>query len=272
MYLLAKREPPTRLNTNELGVWFLDVGQGDCSLIADHDHAILIDGGEYDNGFLIAEALKKRGITHLDAVINSHPHSDHLGGLPTVLEQIPTDAVYLPDYPASLTPTGYTFERFLDVAEAQNLRISVPNCGDTLTFGGFSLTFFSIDNAAWEDLNDCSLVCRIAHGNNSFLFTGDITENAENVMLAKNLIQPATVLKTAHHGSGNSSSEAFLDAVQPEYAVISVGSFNDYGHPSAHCLERLFARTGDVFRTDVDGTTAFFSDGESLTVETHITF
>ncbi|MCQ2434042.1 MAG: MBL fold metallo-hydrolase [Oscillospiraceae bacterium] len=272
VYLLKNRETPVECTADDLCVYVLDVGQGDCTILYNPDTAILIDGGEAEYGTKVLDALRALKIRRLDAVINSHPHSDHLGGLNTVLENIPTDMVYQPTYPDTLIPTGYNFERFLELVQEQHLQIVNPNCGETAKFGQVEITFFCIDNSLREDLNDCSLVCRITHGDNSFLFTGDISKEAEQDFLAAELIAPSKFLKCAHHGSGNSSSNEFLDAVSPKIAVISVGAFNDYGHPSDACLERLFARTDSVYRTDIDGTILFFSNGKTIQPNTHVTF
>lgn len=255
---------------SELYVYYLDVGQADSALLYANNLAILIDGGEAESGELLVDMLKLLGISKLDAVIASHPHADHIGGLGAVLEAFPAERVYLPDFPASLTPTTFSFQRMLTALEAREESITIPQNGDTLTLGDTTLTFYSAASGDWNDLNPYSLVCDVTHGAHHFLFTGDLTTEAEAVLLEQQWLSPANVLKCAHHGSAGASSEDFLDVVQPDYVVISVGAGNSYGHPAPSCLERLLTHTNMIYRTDLDGTILFCSDGTNLTVQTQL--
>lgn len=266
------KQPLTKCSESELFLYVLDVGQGDAALLYSPDTAVLIDGGEYDNGERILDLLRALGIQRLDAVINSHPHSDHLGGLCTVLNEIPTDVVYLPRYPEELTPTGFLFEQFLETAEEKTLRLTTPVSGQSVSVGSLGLTFYQANLDTYEDLNDCSLVCRITHGDQSFLFTGDISKEAEHALIRDGYSEQANFLKCPHHGSGNSASDEFLDVVSPDFVSISAGTFNDYGHPAQACLKRLLSHTNEIYRTDLDGTILFISDGTSIRPQTHISF
>lgn len=247
----------------------LDVGQGDAFVIRTASYDVLIDGGERDHGDHLVRMLHAIGVQKLDYVINSHPHYDHFGGLITVLEEIPVDLLYLCDYPDALTPTSAHFFDFMDAMEASGATICIPQCGETLALNDAILTFLSVDNSAYTDLNDCSLLCRIDHHENSFLFCGDLTAKAERDFLEQALIQPVDVLKCAHHGSNSSTCDAFLAAVQPWCVMIPVGAENDYGHPSVQCLKRIGAYTDQVYRTDTDGDVMFSSDGVQLMVTIH---
>lgn len=249
-----------------LRVWVLDVGQGDAVLLQTDTHAVLIDGGEIDRGMQLVQALRILGIERLDGVINSHPHSDHIGGLQTVLEQIPVDTLYLADVPARMLPDTVNFRETLDAADAQQTDIRYPACHETLSLGCAILEFLTVDTDAFDNLNDCSVGCRVTDGAYNFFFAGDLEAQGEAAFLDAGLMQPVTVLKASHHGSDTSSTEAFLDAAKPAYAVISAGLMNDYGHPAEECLLRLGAVCDEIFCTDLDGTILFETDGQSLQV------
>ena len=263
-FLTKPRTAPVPADT--LRVFILDVGQGDAALLCTDSHSILIDGGEPDQGISVVQMIKAAGVERLDCVINSHPHSDHIGGLAEVLGQIPVGALYLPEIPENLMPTVWSFTHIIDLAEEKQIPVRTPACHETLQLGAAELEFLCTDNASFEDLNDCSLVCRVTCGKKSFLFTGDLGEAGENAMLAAGLPLSADVLKIGHHGSSHSTAPAFLDAVQPEYAAISCGALNDYGHPAEKTLRALHEIGCAVYRTDLDGSVLFETDGSRITV------
>lgn len=249
-----------------LCVYVLDIGQGDAVLLQTDTHAVLIDGGETDQGMLLVQTLHALGIMRLDCIINSHPHSDHLGGLRTVLEQMPVDTLYLADIPDAMLPETVSLRETVHAADAQHTDIRYPVCHETLPLGCAEIEFLTVDNRAFDNLNDCSIGCRVTCGMHSFFFAGDLEEAGESAFLEAGLVSPVTVLKASHHGSNTSSSEAFLDAAKPAYAVISAGVLNDYGHPAEKCLARLGAASCDIFRTDLDGAILFKTDGQVIQI------
>ncbi len=253
-----------------LYVYVLDVGQGDCVLLRTAESTVLIDGGEPNQGDGLVQKLHALGVHKLDYMINSHPHSDHYGGLTAVLEAIPVDTLYMPDYPEALTPTVSSYFAFLDAIENASLVITTPQNQQQISLGSAALTFLTVDNTAANDLNACSLVCRVEHGSNSFLFCGDLDAKTERVFVRENLLAPITVLKCSHHGSNGSNCDAFLDVVSPKYAAISVGADNEYGHPSLGCLKRLTEYTNEIYRTDFDGDILFLSKDNLITVQTNM--
>ena len=261
---VCTRPKPVPGLPDRLRVCFLDVGQGDAALIRTASHAVLIDAGDYEQGYQVVHMLIALGVTKLDAVISSHPHADHLGGMATVLQCIPADAVYWPDIPQQLMPTAGSAVSMLDAAEALQIPLRLPACHEKLMLGDAELEFFSTDNAAFDNLNDCSLCCRITCGKVSFLFTGDLEKTGEAALRTAGLLSPVTVLKMPHHGSSASTSAEFLQTLAPRYAVISVGAMNDYGHPSDKCLQLLHQAGCTVYRTDLDGSIMLATDGETL--------
>ena len=252
-----------------LQIWFLDVGQGDAALLTQGSHAVLIDAGEPDQGARICQMLRQIGVTRLDFAVNSHPHSDHLGGLRTVLTHIPAPAVYLPQFPDALTPTAQFFADFLDFTAQQQIPVIAPACGSSVPIGEAALTFLCADNSGYDGLNDCSLCCLVTYGQQRFFFGGDLEDAGESALLEAGLIPDITLLKLSHHGSSSSSGEAFLAAAHPAYAVVSCGADNSYGHPSEKTLHRLAEAGCAVWRTDLDGTVCVTADGSQLSVTAH---
>lgn len=250
----ASPPPPLR-------VTFIDVGQGDSILIQTPDGATaLIDGGYPGSGTLAY--LQQQRIARIDALIASHPHADHIGGLIDVLGALPVGTVYT----SGASHTTGTFERFLDAIIAARVPYEEVATGDHIAVGGLAIDVLrGVPDA--PNLNDTSLVLRLAYGQTSFLFTGDAERASEEALLASARSQLATtVLKVAHHGSHTSSSAAFLAAVRPQVAVYSAGRGNSYGHPHRSTIDALTAVGAAIYGTDRDGTITIATDGRTLTI------
>jgi len=246
---------------NEIIVAFLDVGQGDSVIIRSRDNAVLIDGGDVGRGETVIAYLRRMGITRLDYVIATHPHSDHIGGLITVLSRVDVGRVLMPD----VVHTTTAFENFIAVIENNQVAVHAPAAGESFAAGIIDFTVLAPARGfAGSNLNDASVVARLDHGGTSFLFTGDAEAGSERAMLAGGHSLRADVIKIGHHGSRTSTSAAFLDAVEPLAAVISVGGNNRFGHPHADVLARLNNRGIQILRTDEMGTIVMATDGQRV--------
>ena len=246
-------------DTGELEVHFIDVGQGDATLIFLRDHAMLIDGGENNRGWQIVDYLNYLGIEHLDYVIGTHPDSDHIGGLDTVIENISCNIVMMPE----LERDTASYEGIVQAVEEQGVKSISPKPGETYELGNAIFTILA-PNDTYDNINDNSIALRLVHGDNSFLFTGDAEEEAEDDMLKSGRELASDVYKAAHHGSSGANSELFLMVVKPTYAVISCGENNEYGHPHSEVLNRLRMLGTEVYRTDEQGTIVAVSDGSEI--------
>lgn len=245
---------------NDLQVYYIDVGQADCILIRHQNENMLIDAGNNADGPKLVNYFKKLGIQNFKYVIGTHPHEDHIGGLDDIINSFNVENVLLPE----AYTTTKTFSDVLTAIENKNLEITVPNIGDKINFTNTSIEVLYVGNQE-EGLNDNSIVLKLTYGNYSYLFTGDATNKCEKLMLDKNI--QANVLKVAHHGSDTSSSDQFLKKVNPEYAIISVGKDNSYGHPSDKIIKRLKKYTNNIYETKDYGTIVTISNGDNITIK-----
>jgi len=245
-------------------VHFIDVGQGDAILIETGGAAMLIDAGENNKGSIVVDYLEAQNITKLDYVVGTHPHSDHIGGLDTVLNTFLVDKVILP----AVTHTTKIFEDVLDSLEKKNLKITKAVVGDQYFLGSAIFTVVAPNSSSYEELNNYSVGIQLTYGDSTFLLVGDAEKISEDEIIENGIDLTADVLKLSHHGSAYSSSDEFLSAVTPAYAVISVGNNNEYGHPHEKTLQAILDRGIKLYRTDIQGTIVFTSDGKTISVNT----
>ena len=246
-----------------LEVHYIDVGQADCALIECNGEFILIDGGNVADSQLVVSYLQQHGVEELLAVVCTHAHEDHVGGLAGVLAVFRTYHVYAP----TRTYSSKCFDDFAHYTDQQDLEITIPQPGDYLSFGGATMTILG-PVESYADPNNTSIVVRIDYGTTSFLFTGDMETQAENDMLehwGEAYDWHADVLKVGHHGSETSTGYRFLREVMPTYGIISVGEGNSYGHPHEEPLSRLDQAGVTLYRTDKLGTILAYSDGKTIT-------
>lgn len=248
--------------TTDLQIYYFDVGQADSTLIINNGHSMLIDAGNNEDGEKLVTYIKEElNITTIDYVVGTHPHEDHIGGLDDIINNFNIKEVYLPE---AMTTTK-TFEDVLDAIANKELSITVPTIGETFKLG--EADFEVIYTGTGEkDLNEASIILRMIFGNKTYLFTGDTTEEVEETILNSNI--DIDVLKVAHHGSKYSSSEEFLNIATPEYAIISAGEGNSYGHPEPETLTRLKKHTNNIYITKDLGTILLTSDGKTITITT----
>lgn len=249
-------------------VSFLDVGQGDSILLrSPSGKTMLVDGGPEGSFPVIDQALASLGVVGLDVVIASHLHADHIGGLIQVVDTYPIGDFYYPPFDAE----SETYYSLLDALNESQATVHRPYAGVNTLIpwdDAVEVRILSPYETNYTDFNDTSYIIRVSYGNTAVLLTGDATELSEKLALKA---QPdhyfrADVLKVAHHGSSDSTFEAFLDAVSPAIAVVSVGKGNDYGHPHDSLLDRLNERGVTIYRTDEDGTVTLLLDGTRVTV------
>jgi competence protein ComEC len=246
-----------------LKVHFLDVGQADSIVIqTPEDKTLLIDGGNRDDSDFLMTYLKNLGVNELYAVIATHPHEDHIGGLQEIMNSIPVKNFYMPE----VSHTTKTFEALVQAVEKSGAQKIAAKVGKSIPLDELhlSMVFLAPNSSKYEELNNYSAVLKLAYNNISFLFTGDAEELSEKEMLDYNRNINATVLKVGHHGSRKSSSLDFLKAVKPTYAVISCGQDNEYGYPHSESIENLNKVGTNILRTDVLGTLVIETDGEKL--------
>ncbi len=245
-----------------LTIHFIDVGQADAAVILCGGKTMMIDGGNAEDSSLIYSYLKNTlGISHIDYMIATHPHEDHIGGLSGALNACTVGTVY-----STVTEYGSkVFNSLVRYTENQGKTLTVPRTGETIRLGDAQAQIIS-SGKPYAEINDTSIVVKITFGRKSFLFTGDAEWEAEHDLIESGYDLSADLLKVGHHGSSSSTSYVFLREVMPEYAVISVGEGNTYGHPSASVTSRLRDAGASVYRTDLNGHIVAVSDGKTISI------
>ncbi|MCH5249502.1 MAG: MBL fold metallo-hydrolase [Lachnospiraceae bacterium] len=244
---------------DKMDVHFIDVGQGDSTLIICGKHAMLIDAGDDSKGTAIQNYLKKQGVDKLDYLILTHPDADHIGGAPVVITKFEIKKVFVSNYEKD----NKSYLKLIQALDNKNLKYTTPRVGAKFCLGTAEITFLA-PNKEYDNPNDASIALIVENGDNRFIFSGDAGEAAEKDILNNGLDISADVYQVGHHGSKYSSSEEFLDAVAPEYAVISCGEGNSYGHPHAEVLNNLRSSKVKLYRTDEAGSIVATSDGKNI--------
>ena len=248
---------------SNFSVTFIDVGQGDSSLICCDGEYMLIDGGDVSASSTMYTYLKDREIDTLKVLVATHRDADHIGGLAGALNYAHAETAYC----STTSYTSKAFQNTVKYLEQGGAEFEVPNVGDTFNIGSATVTVLG-PTKEYTDPNNNSIVLRVEYGDTTFLFTGDMEQTAEEDLLNSGADVKADVLKVGHHGSSTSTSYRFLREVEPTYAVISCGQYNSYGHPHEETLSKLRDADVTVYRTDLQGDITCRSDGKALTWET----
>jgi len=268
--LLANKyqTPNTDELKDEMEVHFIDVGQGDCTLIINTDdtgkkYCMLIDAGGNATGTKVQAYLQKQAVDYLDILVVSHADEDHEGGADVVITKFDVGTVLMTD----MEKDTYTHKDVLNALEYKNMSSIEPIAGDIYNLGDASVTVIG-PVSEYEDTNNNSICIKVEKDNCSFLFCGDAEAESEQDLVNSGVDLTADVYHVNHHGSKSSSTEEFVNAVNPEHAVISVGENNEYWHPHGSTLNTLRTLGVEVYRTDEQGTIIATADGNTITWNT----
>lgn len=244
----------------KLNVYYLDVGQADCTILESEGEALVIDAGNNDDGDLIVDFLRNKGIQNIKYAIGSHSHEDHVGALDVVLKEIQTEHVILPEEDSETR----TYRDVLAAIEEQNVDLIRPEVGAEYSFGKASFQILAPSDGKKSSANHYSVGVMVTFGETKFLFTGDAEEAQEEEMLLTGLPLECDVYKAGHHGSSTSNTLDFVRAADPTWAVISCGEGNSYGHPHAEVVAEFEDEDIQMYRTDRQGTIMAVSDGKDI--------
>lgn len=266
----APSSGPDRANQGvtqpSLKVQVLDIGQGDAILIRTAKEVVLVDSGDIPTRDKLVKYIESQGIKTIDKVIITHPHADHLGGMPGVLNNFTVKQIY----DSGLTTTTALYRQYLTAVQKKDIPFNVVTPGNQIDIGeGIVLKVLAPEKPfiANSELNNNSIVLKLAYGNFSMLLTGDAEREGEmRILQAYGAELKSAVLKAGHHGSSTSSTTSFLKKVAPEAIIISVGQNNDYHHPHPSVMKRYNDLKAKVYRTDIDGTVTITSDGQSYNI------
>lgn len=258
--ILSAPVPTLASTPDPMEVHFLDVGQGDATLVTCGGHAMLIDTGDDTKGTAIQNYLQKQKISKLDYLILTHPDADHIGGAPVIITKFNIGRVFISNFEKDNT----AYRKLIQSLDDKQIKPLTPRVNSTYTLGTASITILA-PGREYDNPNDASIALLLKDGDRSFLFTGDAGEEAEKDLIKTGISVSADVYKVGHHGSKYSTSKEFFKAVNPFYAVISCGAGNSYGHPHAETLNTLRTSGVMVYRTDEEGTIIASTDGKSIT-------
>lgn len=257
-------ETPTPEPTKEAGemkVHFLDVGQGLSILVQSDGQTMIYDGGDKSTSSFVVSYLQKQNVTTIDYLISSHYDSDHMAGLIGCLNAFDVKNVISSDYEHD----SKLYQSFIQTVADKGLTMQHPAVGTEFSFGSGSFQILAPATIDPNDSNKNSVAIKLTNGDNSFIFTGDAESTSEKAMCESGIDLSCDVLVPGHHGSATATSWDFLQATVPEYAVISCGKDNQYGHPDKDVMDKLESMDIQVYRTDKQGMIVAVSDGTTIT-------
>lgn len=241
---------------SDVSVHFLDIGQGDSIFVElPNGECMLIDAGVANKGEFIESYISESGYNKIDYLVATHPHADHIGSMAYIVSNMDIGQVYMPN----VSTTTKTYEKLLEAIQQKGLKIKSAKAGmNIVEESDLRVDILAPVKIDEDELNNCSIIIKITYGYDSYLFIGD-AEKEELDTVSSDM--SADVLKVGHHGSRTSTTEEFLEQVNPKYAVISCGADNDYGHPHKETIDLLEMLDVKYYRTDIEGTITITSDG-----------
>ena len=264
-----KIDDTIKLEDGNVGVYFVDVGQGHCTVIQSGSEGVIIDSGEREYAQTVLDFLSKHGIEKVTKIIATHPHSDHIGSMATVISKTKPADIYMPYINEENLPTNNTYLNFLTAIEKNNVKAHFLKKINEFSVGEAKVTIVP-PAYQFDDMNNMSLIVKIVHGDVSFLVAGDAEKKEMKELLSKNknFDFSADFYLMAHHGSSTSTYEPFLSAVNFNAAIISCGKNNDYGHPHREAIDYLNKYSIKSYRTDELGSILVISDSKSVNIKT----
>lgn len=253
----------TNINLNSMEVHYINVGQGDSILIRVNNKVLLIDSGPKNSRNKLINYLNSLNIKNIDYLVATHPHEDHIGNMFTIINNYEVNKFYSP----KVTTNTKTFEKMISALKNNNLKINIlDNTTSSINLGENTniKIYYPTEDSNDDNLNNYSPIIKITFGKTSFLFTGDAEEYVEKQVVNSGYNLSSNVLKLGHHGSSSSTCKEFLDAVNPNIAIITVGIDNEYGHPHNEVLDLLKSYKIKTYRTDYDGSIVLVSDGKNI--------
>lgn len=247
----SQNRPLIDINEDILRVYYLNVGQADCTLVVNNGQTMLIDGANEADSSLIIKYLKNLGISKLDYVIATHPDIDHIAGLDKIILAFDVGYIYMPITDKSNKEMNELYNAI------ENRTVINPTASDYFYLGNSKCTILNSGDTSEVSDNNSSIVLQLDYGETNCLFMGDAEKEVEENVTWNDI----DVLKVSHHGSSDATSQAFLETVKPEHSIISVSTNNSHNHPSSETLNNLNAVNSTIYRTDKDGTIILISDG-----------
>lgn len=265
----ASKENNTLDKSKKIKAHFIDVGQGNATFIVSPDgKTMLYDAGGENagSGRIVVDYIKELGYDHIDVTVFTHPHADHINGAATVFEELEVGSVYYP----KVTHTTRTFENFVEAVSNAGLKFKTAKAGVEIPFGDAKATLVAPISDKYQNLNDYSATVKLTWGDTSVLLTGDVEKTSENEMINSSQDLDVDLLLVPHHGSNSSTTDEFLDKTTPDYAVISSGKDNSYGHPHKEVIERLNERNINIYNTAEKGTIIAELDGQKVNIKNNL--
>lgn len=253
--------------TGKAVVDFLDVGQGDCSVIRSGNCTVVIDTGDTNAGKTITDFLQKNKIKTIDKLVLTHPHADHIGSAIKIIEEFNVKEVMMGDVPDKIVPTTSLYTNLLKTIEREKVKTTITKVGDKFAVGE-GMAYVISPAKKYESLNNTSLVIRYVFGETAFLFAADMESKAENDLVNSGVDLSCDVLKVGHHGSSTSTGKKLLTYISPKYSVISCGENNREGFPNDDVMKRLYTYTGNPMITHQTGNIRFITDGKNIDLKT----